>query len=158
MCTNQCHLETASKSHFYCATWTSSYNYLDLTPLFCQALISLSINSIPCKMPSMEMGIISNIFVPATPLRKRNHFDFDLSNLLSVKLATSARVHVVGCSHTLHTVHLLMKLVSPNTEMVEKPPHNLSMCVAIGPTSSLLLIWVASDKDLGSRRLRPRRR
>ena len=33
--------------------------------------------------------------------------------------------------HTLHTVHLLMKLVSPKTEMVEIPPRNLFMCVAI---------------------------
>ena len=37
----------------------------------------------------------------------------------------------IHSSHTLHTVHLWMKLVSPKTEMVEKPSHNLFMCVAI---------------------------
>ena len=33
--------------------------------------------------------------------------------------------------HIKHMAHLLTKLVSPKTEMVEKPPHNLFMYVAV---------------------------
>ena len=51
-----------------------------------------------------------------------------------------------GAGHTLHTLHSLTKIVShemcpkvTKTEMVEKPPRNLLMFVAICVTGSAIL-------------------
>ena len=58
-----------------------------------------------------------------------------------------------GLIHTLHTAHLLTKLVSPETyqtEMVEKPSRNLLMCVAIcypWPAFVLLQTCRGCDKE-----------